>query len=159
MDVKTRRAELKKYIDEVGVHNINRAELGRRYGVTPTQINRDIKHIMSELPQVNWVSIFKEATGDFDRTLSIANKAMDNTRDNRLKARLAGQISEMLLRKMSFLEKMERLLPVGAKPEPVTIRYKCLENTIPFPEDETGNGVKGDKQLVEPDDECVSQEE
>jgi len=79
---------------------------------------------MNELPQVNWVSIFKEATQDFDRTLNIANKAMDRTSDNRLKAKLAGQISEMLLRKMSFLEKMERLLPAGAKSEPVTVFYK-----------------------------------
>jgi predicted ATP-dependent endonuclease of OLD family len=146
MDVKKRRDEIKKIIEEKGIHSINKSDLARRFNVTHTQIIRDIRMIMGELPQVNWVSIFKEATQDFDRTLSIANKAMDNTRDNRLKARLAGQISEMLLRKMSFLEKMERLLPVGAKPEPVTIRYKCVDNTIFSPEDE-------------PDDENVSQGE
>ena len=130
MDVKKRRDELKKLIKDIGIYSLNRAELGRKYGVTPTQINRDIKHIMNEIPQVNWVSIFKEATQDFDRTLNIANKAMDKTSDNRLKAKLAGQISEMLLRKMSFLEKMERLLPAGAKPEPVTVLYKCIDNSI-----------------------------
>lgn len=159
MDVKTRREEIKKLIEEKGLHTINRSELGRKYGVTKTTIDRDIESIMSELPQVNWVSIFKEATQDFDRTLSIANKAMDNTKDNRLRAKLAGQISEMLLRKMSFLEKMERLLPVGAKPEPVIILYKCVDNATFSPKDDTIDGEKGEKQSIEHDNGCVSEEE
>jgi len=134
MDVKRRRNEIKNLIKECGIYNLNRAELGRKFNVTSTQISRDIKYIMNEIPQVNWISIFKEATQDFDRTLNIANRAMDNTSDNRLKAKLAGQISEMLLRKMSFLEKMERLLPVGAKPEPVTIYYKCIDSKVSLSE-------------------------
>lgn len=159
MDVKTRRTELKKLIEDIGVHRIIRAEMARKYGVTPTQINRDIRHIMNEMPQVNWASIFTEATQDFDRTLNIANKAMDKTSDSRLKAKLAGQISEMLLRKMSFLEKMERLLPAGAKPEPVAIIYKCVENSIFSPENTADDLEKDEGQSDEKHEERAIWEE
>ena len=157
MDVKKRREEIKKIIEENGLHSINKSDLARRFNVTHTQIIRDIRMIMSAMPQVNWISIFKEATQDFDRTLSIANRAMDNTKDNRLKAKLAGQISEILLRKMSFLEKMERLLPAGAKPEPVTIVYKCVDNTNFFPKDDAIDGKEEEKHSVEHDNRRVSQ--
>lgn len=158
MDVKTRRKELKKLIENVGIHNISRAEMARKYSVTPTQINRDIKSIMSEMPAVNWTSIFNQARQDFDRTIEIASKTMDNTKDNKLRAKLAGQISEMLLRKMSFLEKMERLLPAGAKPEPVTILYKYADNDTISPDDATNKGEKEEEQPKEQDNQGIIEE-
>ena len=158
MDVKTRRIELKKLIENVGIHNLNRAQMARRFGVTATQINRDIKSIMSEMPAVNWVSIFNQARQDFDRTIEIASKTMDNTKDNKLRAKLAGQISEMLLRKMSFLEKMERLLPAGAKPEPVTILYKYTDNTTLSPDDAGNDEKEEEKQSIEENEENILRE-
>jgi len=127
MNQEERRQYVKEVIEKEGIHNINNSELGRKLGVTHTQIKRDIEIIMSKIPPVNWVSIFNTAQKDFDRTLQIANKAMENSKDGKTKAKLASQISEMLLRKMNFLEKMERLLPASAKPEPVTITYSCVD--------------------------------
>ncbi|MHA1971380.1 MAG: hypothetical protein ACTSW1_00220 [Candidatus Hodarchaeales archaeon] len=130
MDAKQRREEIKKLIEDKGLHRINRSELGRKYGVTKTTIDRDIQSIMKSMPSVDWVSVYNKTIQDFDRSLNIANKAMDQAKDSKTKGRLAGQISEMLLRKASFLEKMEHLLPSGVKPEPVTVVYKCVDSMV-----------------------------
>jgi len=103
-----RRKEIQQFIEEKGIHRINQSALARKYGCGQTQIRRDIERVMSKTPDLNWVAIFNKAQRDFDRTLEIAKKAMDNAKDGKTKSKLAGQISEMLLRKMSFLEKMDQ---------------------------------------------------
>lgn len=140
MDVKTRREEIKKLIEEKGLHALNKTELGNTYGVTGVQIARDIEAIMGDLPPVDWAKMFNKTLYDIDRSLDIANKALDNASDGASKARISNQISEILLRKTAIIEKMEKLLPASAKPEPVTITYRCVEEP-PKKEEEKGEDI------------------
>jgi len=143
IDVVQRRAELKKLIEEKGLHSLNKKELGRQYGVSDTMITVDIDMIMGTLPPVDWIKLFNKTIYDIDRSLDIANKALDNTSDAAAKGRLANQISEILLKKTSILEKMEKLLPSSAKAEPVTVVYRSVDS-LPV--------EKAKEQAKEPED-------
>ena len=123
-----RRVEIKKLIEEKGLHALNRKDLGRQFGVSDVQIARDIEQIMGDLPPVDWTKLFNKTLYDIDRSLDIANKALDNTTDSALRGKLTGQISEILLRKTAILEKMEKLLPTSAKAEPVTVVYRSVDS-------------------------------
>ncbi|MCX6672109.1 MAG: hypothetical protein NTX92_09345 [Euryarchaeota archaeon] len=147
VDVAQRRIELKKLIEEKGLHSLNKKELGRQYGVSDTMISNDIEMIMGDLPPVDWIKLFNKTLMDIDRSLEIANKALDNTTDAAAKGRLASQISEILLKKTSILEKMEKLLPSSAKAEPVTVVYRSVDaltvekakEQVKEPEDDLGS--------------------
>ncbi len=128
IDAAQRRKELKKLIEEKGLHSLNKKELGRQYGVSDTMISYDIEQIMGDLPPVDWIKLFNKTLMDIDRSLEIANKALDNTSDSAAKGRLSSQIAEILLKKTSILEKMEKLLPASAKAEPVTVTYRCVDS-------------------------------
>ncbi len=122
-----RRVIIKRLIEEKGLHALNKLELGRRFGISDQQITRDVEEIMGDLPPVDWGKLFNKTLLDIDRSLDIANKALDKATDERIRGRLANQISEILLKKTTILEKMEKLLPASAKAEPVTITYRCVE--------------------------------
>lgn len=143
MDVKERREQLKKIIDEIGIFAINKSELGRQFGVTDVQIARDIEEIMSDMPPVNWVAILNRSQHELEYTIKVVSKAMEDATDPKTRSNLATQLSEMVLRKASLMEKMDRLLPANMKPEPVTITYKCVEVTTPAKEKK--------EQPIEPD--------
>jgi len=131
IDVAQRRSELKKLIEEKGLHSLNKKELGRRYGVSDTMITCDIAAIMSDLPPVDWALLFNETLHDIDRSLKISNKELDNAKDPKTRARLANNVTEMLLRKTQIMEKMEKLLPASAKAEPVTVTYRSIDVVAP----------------------------
>jgi len=131
VEVDKRRVEIKRLIEEKGLHSLNKKDLGRQFGVSDVQIARDIEQIMGDLPPVDWAKLFNKTLYDIDRSLDIANKALDNTTDSALRGKLTGQISEILLRKTAILEKMEKLLPASAKAEPVTITYRSVDVVAP----------------------------
>jgi hypothetical protein len=143
MDVKERREQIKKVIDEIGIFAINKSELGRRFEVSDVQISRDIEEIMSDMPPVNWVAILNRSQHELEYTIKVVSKAMEDATDPKTRSNLATQLSEMVLRKASLMEKMDRLLPANMKPEPVTITYKCIEATTPVKAKE--------EQAIEPD--------
>jgi len=143
MDVKERREQIKKVIDEIGIFAINKSELGRRFEVSDVQISRDIEEIMSDMPPVNWVAILNRSQHELEYTIKVVSKAMEDATDPKTRSNLATQLSEMVLRKASLMEKMDRLLPANMKPEPVTITYKCVEATTPAKEKV--------EQAIEPD--------
>jgi len=146
-----RREVIKKLIEEKGLHSLSKVELGKQFGVTDVQIARDIEAIMGDLPPVDWIKLFNKTLMDIDRSLDIANKALDNTSDHAAKGRLANQISEILLKKTSILEKMEKLLPASAKAEPVTVTYRSVgvvtpekaKESVKEPEDNLGSVIDG----------------
>jgi len=147
MDVKERREQLKKIIDETGIFALNKSELGRQFGVTDTQIARDIEEIMGDMPPLNWVAILNRSQHELEFTIKVVSKAMEDASDPKTRANLATQLSEMVLRKASLMEKMDRLLPANMKPEPVTITYKCVDATAPVKEKEPEPDVSLDGVL------------
>lgn len=122
-----RKEELQKKIEEEGIFSINAAEEARKYGVSHTQIHRDVEGLMSEMPSVNWVAILNKSQHELEYTIKVVSKAMEEARDPKTKSNLASQLSEMVLRKTSLMERMDRLLPSNMKPEPVTITYRSVD--------------------------------
>jgi hypothetical protein len=142
-----RRVVIKDLIEQKGLHSLNKKELGRQFGCSDVQIARDIEQIMGDLPPVDWAKVFNKMIYDIDRSLDIANKALDNTTESALRGKLASQIGELLLKKSAILEKMEKLLPASAKAEPITITYRSVDvvtlekakETVKEPEDNLGS--------------------
>jgi len=141
--IKERKEQLKKLIEQNGIFSLHPVELGRQFNVSHTQISRDIESIMEEMPPLNWIAILNRSQHELEHAIKVVSKAMEDATDPKTRANLASQLSEMVLRKASLMEKMDRLLPANMKPEPVTIIYKCVEATTPAKEKE--------EQPVEPD--------
>jgi hypothetical protein len=126
LDAKTRIKELRKLIKEKGLDGVNRSELGRKFNVSKTQIDRDIFKITKEKPQIHVTSELFNDLQDLNREIKEATRIRDVTKDNRLKAKLTTQIGDMILKRTAIREKIDRLLPSGFKPEPVTIVYRSV---------------------------------
>jgi hypothetical protein len=138
-----RKEELRKLIEEEGIFSLNYSDLSRKYGVSHTQVHRDVEGLMSEMPSVNWVAILNKSQHELEYTIRVVSKAMEESRDPKTRSNLAGQLSEMVIRKTSLMERMDRLLPANMKPEPVTITYRSVA-VVPL--DKAKEAVK------EPDD-------
>lgn len=50
-NTKDRREELKKIIEEIGLWNINKTQLGEKFGVTRQQIIKDVDKIIKQIPK------------------------------------------------------------------------------------------------------------
>jgi len=122
-----RKQEIAQLIERDGIFSINFSELGRKFGVTHTQIHRDVEDLMSEMKPMNWVALFNRSLAELEHTIGVVNKAMEATSDTKKKGNLASQLSEMVLRKASLLERMDHLLPSSMKPEPVRVTYHCVD--------------------------------
>jgi len=129
LDAKTRLKEIRKLIKEKGLDGINRSALSREFNVSKTQIYRDILRITKEKPQIHVTSELFNDLQDLNREIKEATRIRDATKDNRLKAKLTTQIGDMILKRTAIREKIDRLLPSGFKPEPVTIVYRSVDET------------------------------
>jgi len=146
-----RKKRIGKLIEEEGIFSLNYSELGRLYGVSHTQIHRDVESIMSDMPSPNWVAILNKSQQELEYTIKVVSSAMENTRDSALKAKLASQLSEMILKKMSLMERMDRLLPASMKPEPITIVYRCVETPKKPKKDDLPEKEPSEEGIKEPD--------
>ncbi len=126
-----RKEELRKLIEEDGIFSVNVSEQARKYKVSHTQIHRDIDGLMSEMPSVNWVAILNKSQHELEHTIKVVSKAMEESRDPKTRSNLASQLSEMVIRKTSLMERMDRLLPANMKPEPVVITYRSMDAVTP----------------------------
>jgi len=126
-----RKEELRKLIEEEGIFSLNSSELSRKYGVSHTQIHRDVESLMSEMPRLNWVSILNKSQHELEHTIKVVSKAMEESRDPKTRSNLASQLSEMVIRKTTLIERMDRLLPANMKPEPVVICYRSVDVMTP----------------------------
>ena len=50
VDFRKRREELRRIIEEIGLWNVNKTALAKKFGVTESQIRSDIKKIIKKIP-------------------------------------------------------------------------------------------------------------
>ena len=79
MEVEERRREIAELIAKVGVWNVNASELGRKYGVSHTMIQKDIETILKEtVPSETVISLQSALEPYFKKAIKKANELMDS---------------------------------------------------------------------------------
>lgn len=121
-----RKAEIAAIIEQDGIFAVHPNELAKKYGVSHTQISRDVQEIVEESPKLNWSAVLNRSLMELDHAIKVVSQEM-NSAEGKLKGTLASQLSEMTVKKADLLAKIERLLPAGAKPEPITITYRRVD--------------------------------
>jgi len=78
-----RREELKEYLDSVGVLNLNKSELGRKYGVSDVVIGKDLKLILSDTKPSDVSLILRRFDSAFQLALDRALKSLSTASGSR----------------------------------------------------------------------------
>lgn len=78
-----RRAELKEYLDSVGILNLNKRELGKKYGVSDVCIGKDLRLIMSDSKPGDVTLILKKFDSAFNLALNKALKSLSEAQGNK----------------------------------------------------------------------------
>ncbi len=78
-----RRQELKEYLDGVGLLNLNKSELGKKYGVSDVCIGKDLKLIMSDSKPGDVTMILKRFDSAFQLALNRALRSLSEAQGNK----------------------------------------------------------------------------
>lgn len=78
-----RRQELKEYLDGVGLLNLNKSELGKKYGVSDVCIGKDLKLIMSDSKPGDVTMILKKFDSAFQLALNRALRSLSEAQGNK----------------------------------------------------------------------------
>jgi hypothetical protein len=78
-----RRQELKEYLDSVGILNLSKTALGKKYGVSDVCIGKDLKLIMSDSKPSDASLILKRFDSAFQLALNRALKSLSEASGNK----------------------------------------------------------------------------
>lgn len=101
-----RRAELREYLDGVGILNLNKSELGRKYGVSDVVIGKDFKLILSDCKPGDVSLILKKFDGAFQLAL---NRALRCLADAQGSKETNDSIRTLILTIHEYLTSLSRL--------------------------------------------------
>ena len=104
LTARERQNEIFELIQEKGFWNINKAELGRKYGVSTVQIHKDFKKIMRDYdPKSNKEFVSKALDVGFIRSLKECDKLLSH-KDPGLRLGAAKTMVQIKTKYSEFLE-------------------------------------------------------
>jgi len=103
VSAEARRKLLSGIIADKGIWALNKSKLAGKYGVSSTQINRDIKKIIKEIPQEDVLEIANEMKHYFKEIMSITRKNIKSS-DNNIVIRSCNTLISAIKEYTSFLE-------------------------------------------------------
>ena len=101
--VMQRRLEIKKLIEEIGLWNLDKVGLGKRYDVSRQMIDKDVHAIMKGVPneqleeiRFNLITAYKKGMREMQKTLATSTDNNEKSRAAQVLGGLGKQYTEML---------------------------------------------------------------